>query len=137
MISVFFSFTNTRQEKHTGPARHLLDPLLAALKSFSNDREWAPHLQDIQPFLPASPDAFYRLPAGQNLTCAIVGNHGNLARSRYGRQIDAHSIVVRMNRLACETFNIGDLSAQGPTRGYERQVGSRTTFRVLNKSESR
>ncbi|XP_063755380.1 CMP-N-acetylneuraminate-beta-galactosamide-alpha-2,3-sialyltransferase 1-like [Eleginops maclovinus] len=50
-------------------------------------------------------------------TCAVVGNSGNLKGSHYGPLIDFHDIVIRIN--------------QGPTKGYERHVGNKTTHRVM------
>ncbi|XP_029976607.1 CMP-N-acetylneuraminate-beta-galactosamide-alpha-2,3-sialyltransferase 1 [Salarias fasciatus] len=50
-------------------------------------------------------------------TCAVVGNSGNLLGSHYGSLIDSHDIVIRMNR--------------GRTEGYEADVGSKTTHRVI------
>ncbi|KAJ0003768.1 hypothetical protein NQD34_008866 [Periophthalmus magnuspinnatus] len=50
-------------------------------------------------------------------TCAVVGNSGNMKGSNYGRQIDAHDIVMRMNF--------------GKTAGYEVDVGNKTTHRVM------
>ncbi|XP_063755378.1 CMP-N-acetylneuraminate-beta-galactosamide-alpha-2,3-sialyltransferase 1-like [Eleginops maclovinus] len=50
-------------------------------------------------------------------TCAVVGNSGNLNGSHYGPLIDFHDIVIRIN--------------QGPTKGYERDVGNKTTHRVM------
>nr|XP_033950633.1 CMP-N-acetylneuraminate-beta-galactosamide-alpha-2,3-sialyltransferase 2-like isoform X2 [Pseudochaenichthys georgianus] len=51
------------------------------------------------------------------MTCAVVGNSGNLKGSHYGPLIDVHDIVIRIN--------------QGPTIGYERDVGNKTTHRVM------
>ncbi|KAG9281344.1 CMP-N-acetylneuraminate-beta-galactosamide-alpha-2,3-sialyltransferase 2-like [Astyanax mexicanus] len=49
--------------------------------------------------------------------CALVGNSGNLEGSHYGPLIDAHDFVIRINA--------------GPTEGYERDVGSKTTHRAM------
>ncbi|XP_008419585.1 CMP-N-acetylneuraminate-beta-galactosamide-alpha-2,3-sialyltransferase 1-like isoform X2 [Poecilia reticulata] len=54
---------------------------------------------------------------GKCRTCAVVGNSVNLRGSSYGSLIDAHDIVIRMNG--------------GPTTGYEKDVGTKTTHRVL------
>nr|XP_055059201.1 CMP-N-acetylneuraminate-beta-galactosamide-alpha-2,3-sialyltransferase 2-like isoform X1 [Misgurnus anguillicaudatus] len=50
-------------------------------------------------------------------TCAVVGNSRNLLGSHYGTLIDIHDVVFRIN--------------EGPTKGYERDVGSKTTHRIL------
>uniref|UniRef100_A0A669CM89 ST3 beta-galactoside alpha-2,3-sialyltransferase 1 n=1 Tax=Oreochromis niloticus TaxID=8128 RepID=A0A669CM89_ORENI len=50
-------------------------------------------------------------------SCAVVGNSGNLRGSHYGPMIDAHDIVIRINR--------------GRTKGYETDVGSKTTYHVM------
>jgi hypothetical protein len=42
-------------------------------------------------------------------SCAIVGNSGLLRLSTFGRSIDSHDTVVRVN--------------QAPLRGYSRRVG--------------
>jgi len=52
-------------------------------------------------------------------TCAVVGNSGVLIGSAHGAAIDRHVAVFRIN--------------QAPTIRYERQVGSKVTFRLLNK----
>uniref|UniRef100_A0A3B4WNS0 CMP-N-acetylneuraminate-beta-galactosamide-alpha-2,3-sialyltransferase 1-like n=1 Tax=Seriola lalandi dorsalis TaxID=1841481 RepID=A0A3B4WNS0_SERLL len=50
-------------------------------------------------------------------TCAVVGNSGNLNGSRYGPLIDFHDVIIRMNT--------------GRTKGYEADVGKRTTHHVM------
>ncbi|XP_042632191.1 CMP-N-acetylneuraminate-beta-galactosamide-alpha-2,3-sialyltransferase 2-like isoform X2 [Cyprinus carpio] len=50
-------------------------------------------------------------------TCAVVGNSANLLGSHYGSLIDFHDVVIRINK--------------GPTKGYEKDVGSKTTHRIL------
>uniref|UniRef100_A0A8C6SFW6 Uncharacterized protein n=1 Tax=Neogobius melanostomus TaxID=47308 RepID=A0A8C6SFW6_9GOBI len=47
----------------------------------------------------------------------IVGNSVNLKRSHYGKLIDHHTSVIRMNL--------------GKTEGFEQDVGSRTTHHVM------
>ncbi|XP_037816304.1 beta-galactoside alpha-2,6-sialyltransferase 2 [Lucilia sericata] len=51
-------------------------------------------------------------------TCAIVSSAGSMSGSKLGRFIDTHDIVMRFNHA--------------PTRGYEVDVGSKTTIRVVN-----
>ncbi|XP_070777869.1 CMP-N-acetylneuraminate-beta-galactosamide-alpha-2,3-sialyltransferase 1-like [Enoplosus armatus] len=50
-------------------------------------------------------------------SCAVVGNSGNLKGSRYGRLIDVHDVIIRINL--------------GHVKGYEADVGTRTTHRVM------
>ncbi|KAJ3609663.1 hypothetical protein NHX12_024179 [Muraenolepis orangiensis] len=50
-------------------------------------------------------------------SCAVVGNSGNLKGSYYGRIIDSNNLVIRMNKA--------------PTRGFETDVGARTTHHLL------
>ncbi|XP_061110231.1 CMP-N-acetylneuraminate-beta-galactosamide-alpha-2,3-sialyltransferase 2-like [Conger conger] len=50
-------------------------------------------------------------------TCAVVGNSGNLKGSDYGVLIDSNDFVIRMNKA--------------PILGYEKDVGNRTTHRVM------
>ncbi|CAI5690003.1 unnamed protein product [Oreochromis niloticus] len=56
-------------------------------------------------------------------TCAVVGNSGNLNGSHYGPLIDFHDIVIRINRA--------------PTKGFERDVGNKTTYHVMYPSSFR
>lgn len=49
--------------------------------------------------------------------CAVVGNSGNLLRSHYGKLINQHDFVFRINL--------------GRTKGFEEDVGNKTTHRVM------
>mmetsp|Transcript_28915 Transcript_28915/g.81432 ORF Transcript_28915/g.81432 Transcript_28915/m.81432 type:complete len:333 (+) Transcript_28915:184-1182(+) len=51
-------------------------------------------------------------------TCAVVGNAGMMLAVEYGRDIDAHDVVIRLN--------------DGPTANWTQWVGSKTTIRILN-----
>lgn len=51
--------------------------------------------------------------------CALVGNSGALMGARFGTAIDSHDVVVRVNHAS-----VGGSLAE--------QIGSRTTYRVLN-----
>lgn len=50
-------------------------------------------------------------------SCAVVGNSGNLQRSGHGNLIDSHNSVIRMNKAV--------------TRGFEKDVGNRTTHHIV------
>ncbi|KAK9529558.1 hypothetical protein VZT92_013641 [Zoarces viviparus] len=50
-------------------------------------------------------------------SCAVVGNSGNLRQSGNGNLIDSHNSVYRMNKAV--------------TRGFEKDVGNRTTYHFL------
>ncbi|XP_023192395.1 beta-galactoside alpha-2,6-sialyltransferase 2 [Xiphophorus maculatus] len=51
-------------------------------------------------------------------SCAVVTSAGAILRSRLGKEIDAHDAVLRFNAA--------------PTEGYEHDVGSKTTIRIIN-----
>lgn len=52
-------------------------------------------------------------------TCAIVGSAGLLLTQEFGKEIDDHEAIFR--------FNIA------PAKGFEKNVGSRTTLRLINR----
>ncbi|XP_062897029.1 CMP-N-acetylneuraminate-beta-galactosamide-alpha-2,3-sialyltransferase 1-like isoform X2 [Mobula hypostoma] len=56
-------------------------------------------------------------------TCAVVGNSGNLNGSNYGKLIDSHGFVFRMNKAK--------------TQGYETDVGSKTTHYLMYPESAR
>ncbi|KAF7696814.1 hypothetical protein HF521_005232 [Silurus meridionalis] len=55
--------------------------------------------------------------------CAVVSSSGQVLGSRRGQEIDGHECVIRMNAA--------------PTRGFEADVGNRTTVRVVSHSSVR
>ncbi|XP_018526149.2 CMP-N-acetylneuraminate-beta-galactosamide-alpha-2,3-sialyltransferase 1-like [Lates calcarifer] len=65
---------------------------------------------------PPSPSLIEPSP-GRCRTCAVVGNSVNLLGSHYGPLIDFNDVIIRIN--------------YGPTKGYEADVGKRTTHRVI------
>ena len=54
----------------------------------------------------------------KNKTCAIIGNSPKLLSTKYGDIIDKYDIVVRCNH--------------SQTSGFESNVGSKTTFRIIS-----
>ncbi|XP_034748018.1 CMP-N-acetylneuraminate-beta-galactosamide-alpha-2,3-sialyltransferase 1-like [Etheostoma cragini] len=71
--------------------------------------------------VPPSPDVLESSP-DRCRTCAVVGNSVNLRRSHYGPIIDIHDIIIRMNT--------------GQMKGYEADVGTRTTHHVMYPESS-
>jgi len=54
------------------------------------------------------------------LSCAVVGNARNLLGSFYGKLIDSHDYIFRINNA--------------PIEGYESDVGTRTTHNVMHSN---
>jgi hypothetical protein len=65
---------------------------------------------------------FPHLP-GQCRRCAVVGGAGNLIGSGYGSLIDSKEVIIRMNTA--------------PVKGYERDVGSKTTHHIVYPESAR
>uniref|UniRef100_A0A3P9PQ41 CMP-N-acetylneuraminate-beta-galactosamide-alpha-2,3-sialyltransferase 1 n=1 Tax=Poecilia reticulata TaxID=8081 RepID=A0A3P9PQ41_POERE len=108
-----------------------IEPFLSATTSLTEDEyDWWRHLQSNRHnfsyfketidklFKIISPTPVLEKPKTEGCrTCAVVGNSVNLKGSHYGPLIDFQDIVIRINR--------------GPTKGFEEDVGARTTHRVM------
>lgn len=74
--------------------------------------------------LRAAPSSAASAQPEQLLSCAVVGSsdilrlHARASGGALGAQIDAHDVVIRINHA--------------PTRGHERAVGNRTSYRLVN-----
>ncbi|KAM3931705.1 beta-galactoside alpha-2,6-sialyltransferase 1-like isoform 1-T2 [Leptodactylus fuscus] len=73
-----------------------------------NETHWSQYL----------PDKDIHEVVGKLKRCAVVSSAGAIRGSRLGKEIDSHDAVFRFNAA--------------PTKGYEADVGSKTTFRLLN-----
>ncbi|XP_028809956.1 beta-galactoside alpha-2,6-sialyltransferase 2b isoform X2 [Denticeps clupeoides] len=109
------TYTGSRTTKLSG------DKLLCQLKSKSlgatlNGTE--------QPFSKfgwdklAPPPPLEKLYGGPLKSCAVVTSAGAILGSSLGKEIDSHDAVLRFNAA--------------PTEGFEKDVGSKTTIRVIN-----
>ncbi|XP_017567444.1 CMP-N-acetylneuraminate-beta-galactosamide-alpha-2,3-sialyltransferase 1-like isoform X3 [Pygocentrus nattereri] len=94
-----------------------------------NTRKWWERLQGrptkknysavVETLFSLFPDEEHYSDAGPHRcrTCAVVGNSGNLKGSHYGPLIDAHDVVIRMNKA--------------PIAGFEKDVGLKTTHHAI------
>ncbi|XP_077405339.1 CMP-N-acetylneuraminate-beta-galactosamide-alpha-2,3-sialyltransferase 1-like [Vanacampus margaritifer] len=121
----------SRSEDDRWFARHLdksVQPFLTEKNSVSKDAfDWWKQLQQLEK---QSFDYYQRVVdsllktfpaiskgAERFRMCAVVGNSANLKDSHYGRLIDSHDVVLRMNK--------------SPIKGYEEDVGAKTTHRLM------
>ncbi|PKI53674.1 hypothetical protein CRG98_025915 [Punica granatum] len=67
-------------------------------------------------------DRHYGLPVSERKysSCAVVGNSGILLKSNYGKLIDSHEAVIRLNNARVSSF--------------EGNVGSKTTISFVNSN---
>ncbi|OIW17789.1 hypothetical protein TanjilG_06474 [Lupinus angustifolius] len=69
--------------------------------------------------LPESPPYFPR----QFGRCAVIGNSGDLLKTKFGKVIDGYDVVIRENGA--------------PTQNYTDHVGRKSTFRLLNRGSAK
>ncbi|XP_057465983.1 sialyltransferase-like protein 2 isoform X1 [Actinidia eriantha] len=69
--------------------------------------------------LPETPPYFPR----QFGRCAVVGNSGDLLKTRFGKEIDGYDVVIRENGA--------------PIQNYTDYVGTKSTFRLLNRGSAK
>ncbi|XP_020522629.1 sialyltransferase-like protein 2 isoform X2 [Amborella trichopoda] len=55
--------------------------------------------------------------------CAVIGNSGDLLKTRFGKEIDGYDAVVRENGA--------------PIQNYTEYVGTKSTFRLLNRGSAK
>nr|CAD1840768.1 unnamed protein product [Ananas comosus var. bracteatus] len=55
--------------------------------------------------------------------CAVIGNSGDLLKTEFGEEIDGYDVVVRENGA--------------PIQNYTKYVGSKSTFRLLNRGSAK
>ncbi|XP_020215457.1 sialyltransferase-like protein 2 isoform X1 [Cajanus cajan] len=69
--------------------------------------------------LPETPPYFPR----QFGRCAVIGNSGDLLKTKFGKEIDGYDVVLRENGA--------------PTQNYTDYVGRKSTFRLLNRGSAK
>ncbi|CAK8579109.1 unnamed protein product [Lathyrus sativus] len=69
--------------------------------------------------LPETPPYFPR----QYGRCAVIGNSGDLLKTKFGKEIDGYDAVLRENGA--------------PTQNYTDYVGRKSTFRLLNRGSAK
>ncbi|KAK2434835.1 beta-1,6-galactosyltransferase GALT29A [Trifolium repens] len=69
--------------------------------------------------LPETPPYFPR----QYGRCAVIGNSGDLLKTKFGKEIDGYDAVLRENGA--------------PTQNYTEYVGRKSTFRLLNRGSAK
>ncbi|XP_065827929.1 CMP-N-acetylneuraminate-beta-galactosamide-alpha-2,3-sialyltransferase 1-like [Oscarella lobularis] len=84
------------------------------LQPFKNDRDFTELANDLFTVIPSA-DPFS--PSTSCQRCAVVGTAGNLRGAGHGKEIDSFDVVIRMNTA--------------PTKGYENDVGTKTTHHLV------
>ncbi|XP_053672195.1 beta-galactoside alpha-2,6-sialyltransferase 2 [Anopheles nili] len=105
------------QVRYGRPLEPIVSPICRMLRANVRVLSWKEPpftWNEIGSYLPTTP-LFGDVTNG---SCVIVASAGSLKRSQLGPFIDGHDIVMRFNHA--------------PTEGFEADVGSKTTIRVVN-----
>ncbi|KAL5795354.1 hypothetical protein ACOSQ2_000174 [Xanthoceras sorbifolium] len=76
-------------------------------------------LEKLSLVLPETPPYFPR----QFGRCAVIGNSGDLLKTKFGKEIDSYDAVIRENGA--------------PIQNYTEYVGKKSTFRLLNRGSAK
>nr|XP_025689407.1 sialyltransferase-like protein 2 isoform X3 [Arachis hypogaea] len=76
-------------------------------------------LEKLSLVLPETPPYFPR----QFGRCAVIGNSGDLLKTKFGQEIDGYDVVIRENGA--------------PIQNYTEYVGRKSTFRLLNRGSAK
>ncbi|KAK6924615.1 Glycosyl transferase family 29 [Dillenia turbinata] len=76
-------------------------------------------MEKLSPVLPETPPYVPK----QFGKCAVIGNSGDLLKTKFGKEIDTFDVVIRENGA--------------PIENYTEYVGQKSTFRLLNRGSAK
>lgn len=107
---------NKGQKSKTYPELDLLCKINFDIINDSTSPFNTPQFESIFPKIPFKKVISKKIPLKND--CALVSSAASINNSNSGQDIDKHQLVIRFN--------------DAPTQGFETDVGSKTTIRILN-----